>query len=299
MISVLIPVYNYDILELVNIIHEQLEEINTEFEIICLEDGSSGQFVEQNSKLKNIPHTTLLISSENKGRTESRQILSENAKYNWLLFLDADVMPKSDSFIKKYIDNKKGVSDVIFGGISYEKTKPTTNYVLRWKYGLNSEEVSVKERQKKPYKLIASANMLIKKEVFQSINSTINHVAYGMDNYFGAKLKERKHKVEHIDNPVYHLGLENSIDYLNKKEQAADTLLYLLNQELISEHDNKLLRLFITFKKFRLNYFFSLFFKISKIPIRKNLLSQNPSINLLQLYRICYMCYRDLNPILK
>ena len=48
----------------------------------------------------------------NMGRSFVRNRLSEKAKYNWLLFMDADVSPKSNLYIKKYIDNIKINSEV-------------------------------------------------------------------------------------------------------------------------------------------------------------------------------------------
>ena len=296
MISVLIPIYNYEISDLVNIIHKQLCICDVPYEIICFDDGSNETYLKSNSKINTLQNTSLIVSNKNVGRIKARQILTNHAKYDWLLFLDADVLPKKKSFIKTYIDTIESNSDVYFGGVCYEKKKPKKEYILRWKYGSLKEEMSAIKRQQKPYKLIASANMLIKKSVFHKINSTIDFSGYGMDNYFGAKLKENGSKVTHIDNYVYHLGIEKSTDYLKKKEQAADTLLHLLNKNAITDYDNKLLLLFVKLKQLGINYVFAFLFKIFRGLISKNSSSKNPSIKLLQFYRISYMCYRDLKP---
>lgn len=296
MISILIPTYNYQITALVSEVHRQFTESEVAFEMICLEDGSDKNYVASNLKIEKLINTTLLISNENLGRIKARQHLCEAANHNWLLFLDADVMPKTATFSTVYIDELISQVDAVFGGICYKKDKPQKDYMLRWKYGTLNEENSAEDRQEKAYKSIASANMLIRKDLFDSINSTIAYTKYGMDNYFGAKLKEYHSTVKHINNPVYHLGIETSSHYLEKKEEAADTLLYLLNTHAISDHDNKLLSLFLNLKRYKLNYIVSFLFRTFKQVMRKNLLSKNPSIILLQFYRISYMCYKDLKP---
>lgn len=295
MISVLIPIYNYNITSLVKEIHEQLLKSKVLFEIICFEDGSNIETIKINSVIQELSFTSHIISNTNLGRAQARQKLCNKATYNWLLFLDADVMPKSDLFIKNYIKQLSTTYVAYFGGIDYKKTKPKNSYVLRWKYGTKNEVVNASIRRKTPYKQIVSANMLIDKEVFNSINSEINYSGYGMDNFFGSKLKENKHNIYHFNNEVYHLGIEESGIYLKKKEQAAETLLTLLKEHKIEIHENNLLALFSSLKRFKLNYLFAAFFKIMKNPMRKNLLSANPSIKVLQLYRLSYLCFKDLN----
>ena len=102
-------------------------------------------------------------------------------------------------------------------------------------------------------------------------------------------------KVFHIDNEVYHLGIETSDVYLRKKEKAAETLLSLYNAKKIGNHQNDLLRVFIKLKLFKLNVVFSKLYIVFKKRLKNNLLSNKPSMKLLQFYRISYMCYKDLN----
>jgi hypothetical protein len=63
-----------------------------------------------------------------------------------LLFLDADVLPKSKNFLEQYIHKTTIGYDVIYGGFAYTKTQPNTNAILRWKYGKRFEEIDAKKR---------------------------------------------------------------------------------------------------------------------------------------------------------
>jgi len=296
MISVLIPVYNYDVIELVKELHKQLELCAVTFEIKCLDDMSEAVFQKQKHAIDALPYTTYDIATKNIGRIGTRQQLAESAAYENLLFLDADVIPKRHTFIANYLPYLERDYDTIYGGFAYKEEQPDSDLMLRWTYGKSNEEVPALKRNKTPYKVIISANFLIRKRVFIAINSKIKYEGYGFDNYFGALLKSNKVTVLHIDNEVYHLGIESNETYLKKKENAALTLIKLNNSNDILEHDNNLLKLFIKLKRYKLNHLASFFYKIGNPILKKNLLGSHPSVNYLQLYRISYMCYKDLNP---
>lgn len=294
MISVLIPIFNYYVVDLVNEIHNQLTQSQKSFEIICLEDGSNSDFVKQNTSIKNLSNTSLIISKTNNGRIQSRKKLSELAKYNWFLFLDSDVMPKSKDFILNYLKLIDSKYDVIYGGFSYHHLPPSDDKILRWRYGQEKEQKDSKIRNRKPYKLIISANFLIKKSVFTLISNYMIDCGYGGDNYFGALLKENKVNTYHINNEVYHLGLEQNNVYLEKVEQSIETLLHLFKNKNIIVTENELLIFHNSLKYFRLNHIFSLIYKTFHTKIKNSLLSSNPSVGLLQFYKLTYICYLDL-----
>ncbi|TYB74520.1 glycosyltransferase family 2 protein [Bizionia gelidisalsuginis] len=289
MISILIPTYNYKITELVNSIHKQLELTNVPFEIIVLEDGST----QPNVEISPLDYTSILRFKENKGRVKARQVLAQKAKFDWLLFLDADVLPKNSTFIVNYLECLPKDYDAVFGGFYYYNTPPETSLMLRWKYGKTKEQVPAIIRNKTPFKIIISANCLIKKEVFTKINTAMNQKkGYGYDNFFGALLKENNCKVLHLDNEVYHLGIEESTQYLNKNEHAALTLLKLKNAGNIVTHDNDLLKLFIKIEANNLIGVGRWFYKLFGASMKKQLIGNNPNITILQVYRISYMCFK-------
>ena len=294
MISILIPIYNYNISSLVCEIHKQAIHANIEFEIICFDDKSEKYISENKSTIDAFEHTKILVSNKNIGRTNARQILSDNSKYNWLLFLDADVIPKSGNFIEHYIDKTNSCYEVIYGGLAYSKAKPEHKSILRWLYGQTYEEVDAKKRNLNPHQLITSGNFIIKKTVFDKINLQIDRKGYGLDNYFAALLKQNNIKVSHINNEVYHFGIENSIVYLSKVEGGIITLLWLFNKEKISKSDNKLLSTFVLFKKLKLNYLMVYFYQLFNSKIKNHLLGPNPNMELLQFYKLVFICYKDL-----
>ncbi|WP_040278850.1 glycosyltransferase family 2 protein [Psychroserpens damuponensis] len=295
MLSVLIPVYNYDIKALVNLVHKQLMASEIIFEILCLDDNSNTNTSVLNAEIGQLQNTSYQISKVNTGRVATRQTLAEQAKYDWLLFLDADVMPKLDEFISNYIAFLSSEYDAIYGGFAYQPEQPKNEFMLRWTYGSSNEQVQASLRNKTPYKIVISANFMIKKSVFLKLNSKITQRGYGYDNFFGALLKSGQYNVFHIDNEVYHLGLEPNERYLHKIEQSVVTLLKLDSNDHIQHTENSLYNSYKLLKKLKLNYVFSLIYTSFKKQFRKNLLSNKPNIRLLQFYKLSYICYLELN----
>ena len=164
MISILVPTYNYNIYALIQEVHKQLEAADIAYEIIVSDDHSS-QYTEENKKTESLLHTTYITQEQNVGRTKNREILANTATYNWLLFLDADVLPATTSFIKNYVNAIQEDLDIIFGGISYQENPPSKDCYLRWYYGKHRESQSIKKRNQQPW-FVISQNLLIKKNVF-------------------------------------------------------------------------------------------------------------------------------------
>jgi len=295
MISILIPIYNYQISGLVNEIYRQLSIANVKFEIICFDDKSEKYVAENKLAVDALSNAKTINSKENIGRTNSRQALCNASVYDWLLFLDADVMPKTDQFIATYLDKLNSGYQALFGGIAYKNTKPNKDAILRWKYGRTCEEVDEQKRNLKPYQQVVSANFMIKKDVFNNINSKIEAKGYGLDNHFASLLKQDNIKILHINNEVYHLGLENHMTYLKKAEECIITLLSLYDNRKMVQHNNKLLSTFVFLKRLKMNYLMAFFYKKFHSIISKNLLSNNPKILLLQFYKLSYICFKDLN----
>ena len=295
MLSILIPTYNYDVSSLLKKIYQQVLVSGIEFEIIVYNDASSKYIKENKISIEKLKYASYFTSDKNIGRTASRQFLSDKAKNNWLLFLDADVIPKTNTFIKNYTDYFSSNYDAVFGGFAYDTTKAFKTGVLRWKYGKKFEEVDAKKRNITPYGLIISANFLIRKEVFNEINHKLNRKSYGLDNYFVALLKQQKAKVLHINNETYHYGLEDNAAYVIKSEEAIDTLLWMKDKKQVTSHNNKLLKTYSSIKAIKLNYFMAFLYRFFNKSIRENLLSNSPNIYLLQVYKLLFISHKDLS----
>ncbi|NQY05638.1 MAG: glycosyltransferase [Flavobacteriaceae bacterium] len=289
MLSVLIPVYNYLVSDLVFELHRQLIRSGVDFEILLLDDASKKEFSLKNNQQLQLNHVSYAIANQNAGRTKTRQILAQQAQYDWLLFLDADVIIKKKDFIASYLEAINHPYDVIYGGFGYEATDNKPDTELRYLFGKKREELDAQTRGKVPYKTITSANILIKKEVFYIVND-LQENFYGLDYYLSVHLKRHHYKIKHLDNKVIHKGLESNLDFINKSKKAVETLSYLKDQQTFVNSDISLLKAYRKLERFKMTSLTSFFFSLSEKLLLKNLCSKNPSLFIFDIYRLGYFC---------
>jgi glycosyltransferase involved in cell wall biosynthesis len=294
MLSVLIPIYNFNTTELVASIHQQLKLGSIEFEIICVCDAST-KFNLENETIKKFSNTELISLKKNIGRSKIRNLLVAKSNYDWLLFLDADVFPKKDLFVKRYLDCISNNGEKVFcGGIIYKTEKPDNNKMLRWVYGKNREEISVNIRSERPYQYVSGANFLINKSIFEFIKFNEEIIEYGYEDVlFIEDLKNSNIEISHLENPVFHLGIESNLVFLNKTKEGVENLLYISSNNILKGDNLKLLKTFEILKKCNLNLVFSKVFLIFQKSIEQNLLSKKPSLFLFDIFKLGYLCGID------
>lgn len=292
MLSVLIPTYNYNVVTLVKSLYDQLKQQNISFEIICFDNGSKSELNLKNEQINSLDFCVFIPLKNNGGRSKIRNLLAEKAKYKWLLFLDADVLPVSKNFIKNYLDSTKiNNQNVIFGGLKYDNNKPSDDKMLRWVYGKDREEIPLKIRKLNSSIHFTSANFLIKKSVFQEIKFDESLVEYGHeDTLLAIDLKKKNTPIIQIDNPVYHLGLDENEQFIEKTKKSIENLLFLNNHKRIGVKENKLLKKVNEIKSVRMIHFFSTFFKLFSKKMETNLNSKTPSLFIYDLYKLGYIC---------
>ncbi|SCY26698.1 Glycosyl transferase family 2 [Flavobacterium anhuiense] len=289
MLSILIPVYNYDVLPLVSELVKQCNSCGIIFEIICLDDASQS-FILENQRINLFENASYSVLEKNIGRSAIRNLLAEKAVYENLLFLDADTIPVHDNFISNYISEIK--NKAVFGGLLYENKKPLPEQILRWIYGKKREALSLSERNKNPSNTALVSNLLIKKEILNHFPFDENLTKYGYEDLlFFAILKSNQIEIKHIENPVFHLNLESSSLFLSKTKTALENLVLLDYLNKISKKESKIIRSFDRLKKLKLTSLFNFVFKKSEQKIERNLLSDKPSLFLFDIYKLGYYCF--------
>ncbi len=288
MISILIPTYNYDVYPLVQVLHAQAKKIGQPFEIAVYDDCSPNA-VAANEKINSLANASYTVLSKNIGRSAIRNLLAKNAKYENLLFLDADTEVFKPNFIANYMDALKPDSEIIYGGIVYQKEPPPPTQLLRWHYGNKREALPVSERRKQPHLRFLTLNFLIKKTVFSklSFNEEIPNLRHE-DTLFALNAKEKNVNVTHIDNPVIHLGLESSEIFLRKSKESVESLRNFVAQGLIKPKETALSAKAETVEKYKLNGIASVLYGTFRKSMEKNLLSPRPSLLIFDLYRLGY-----------
>jgi len=105
MISILIPVYNFDCIVLVKDLYSQSMQLNIPFEILVLDD-TSALFKMENRAINELEHCQYIESNIHFGRAKIRNELGKKAQFENLLFIDSDALVDSNDFIQSYINHK-------------------------------------------------------------------------------------------------------------------------------------------------------------------------------------------------
>ena len=283
-LSILIPIYNFDVLALVKELQKQVSGLGIEYEIRCYDDASdAAELKEGNRKLDEIEGVVYTEFKENKGRSMIRNLLAQESNYDLLLFIDSDSKIVDDTFIEKYL-HAANDCDVVAGGTTYSD-EHSDMYSLRLKYGKQREELNASSRSEKPYSNISLNNLLIHKQVFLKHLLDEQILKYGHeDTKFAFSLKQAEVNICHIDNPVEHIGLEENAVFLSKTEDGVANFLYLIKQGYVQE--TKLFKAYRLLQKLKLSGLFLAGFALYRKTLQKNLLSASPNLLLFDLYKL-------------
>jgi glycosyltransferase involved in cell wall biosynthesis len=287
LISICIPIYNFNVVDLIVTIINQGEGIKKPFEIICIDDGSNKETLKLNAKISSHKTVNYLTLKKNIGRSKIRNLFLENASYENLLFIDCDCSIQSENFLDKYFAQLNKL--VVYGGRRHHDNPPKNkNKKLRWLYGIKKEDQNFNYRVKNPYHCFRSNNFLIKKTILSKIRFNENIKNYGHeDTFLSIELKKNKIAIFQINNPVFHEGIEDSNIFLEKTKSAIKNLV-LLEKSGLDTSSIKLIKSYNLINKLKLTRLISPLSKtISKI-LERQLLSSRPSLRIFDLYKLIY-----------
>lgn len=285
MLSICIPIYNFDVTTLVQSLIKEKSQLNDIVEILLIDDGSTIH----KEKNKELAHTCSYIElNTNIGRSKIRNLFTSYAKQPYLLFLDCDSLLTSPNFIANYlIEIKKGVL-ICCGGRIYPKQCPSIHQRLSWKYGIISESKPAAVRSQNPNSSFMTNNFIIQEALFNSIKFDERLTEYGHeDTLFGYELKKNQLSIVHIQNPTLNGALETNENFIRKTEVGIQNLVLILNfidDDLTFYKDIHLLRTYLKVKPFR--SVFLIIVKIYNPIIRFLILRGIVNIHLFNLYKL-------------
>lgn len=292
MISILVPIYNTDVTHLVQDVITQCIGESIPFEIILIDDNSAPEWKQKNRALSQLQNVMYSEKTEHIGRAKIRNELADAAKFPYLLFIDNDVKIEKQDFLHTYLLECQP-NAVVYGGMMYEPENVDNANNLRQKYGRKKECVSASERQKNPYKSFNTINVLIAKNVFESIRFDESISEYGHeDTLFGFRLQQKNIPIKHIDNPVVHLNSVSNEEFVRQTKQSVENLYKIY----VSEQKNpalcasiQLLKCLSFAERFHLVALGSSAYTVahscfSKITVKFS------SLFFLNILKICYIC---------
>jgi glycosyltransferase involved in cell wall biosynthesis len=215
-LSVLTPFHRDDPSPLL----ERLAGAGQEVELILLDDGSGLAAllarVVKAAESTGLP-VSVIVWSENQGRAAARNRLLAQARGEYVLLLDADMLPDAPDFLARWLNLiHRQRPFIAFGGLSLIHAAPTPETALHHGLFARSDCRSAAERDKDPAQFTASANLLVRRDLLADIPFDPAFKGWGWEDVEWA-LRAAKHApILHVDNPATHAGLD-SVDTLMRK----------------------------------------------------------------------------------
>jgi glycosyltransferase involved in cell wall biosynthesis len=301
MISILIPVNDYDIVALVYSMKDGLSKVPEYCEILIGDDGSSPEYRSKYHTLEG-DNVRLIVSEKNIGRAAIRNRLALEAKGDFILFIDADTMIQgtAEAYLLKWLP-MINTAKVICGGVLYPETPPgDPDKILRWKYGIMREQKKASERNKHPHTTFSTFNVLLDKSVFSKIRFNEELKQYGHeDTLLGYQLRKAGINVLHIDNGLVHEGLETNREYLNKTKLGIENLSQLYDKVTDKHTFSEAVRMLVIYNRlsaFRLTRILAAIFIRYRERMEIKLDSAKVSLYLFGFYKVSMFCtYRAIH----
>ena len=284
-LSILIPCYNCQCVELVKGLVTQCEDIEgLRYEVIVADDGSTDKHLcLLNEELLNLEHVRYITREKNIGRACIRNFLVQQATYEWVLFVDSDLSIIREDYILSYIQLDSTFL-VAYG--SYEVgNENTTN--LRYLYEKDAAPKHTMEQRKlHPYHHLHTANLMMKRTTALTYPFDERFKRYGFEDVLlGKRLQEYNVCIAQINNPLLFDHFETNDSYMEKTEEALQTL-YTFRNELSGF--SSLLTFNYHLRKWGLHYLILFIFQQKRRKWRTILCGERPNLKLYIIYKLGY-----------
>lgn len=287
-LSVCIPVYNFDVRELVSDLKKEIDRQRIDAEIILIDDASDAAFKSVNEELQD-QVKKLVFLEKNIGRSRIRNLFLQYSSGEYLLFLDCDVKITGESFLWNYLSeiNRHPDVELIYGSFTIDPQYAAT---LRNRYSVEREIFF--GRRSYDFSLFKTVNFIISKKILEQFPFNETLTEYGYEDFVFAKLLEQNGiKFLAVTNPVIHVDDTSNAVFLGKSEIGMESLFRLSidPKNRIFIQDVKVYKAAVMLKRFGLIPLFLSVYKIFENRIRMNLLSEAPSVRYLDFYKLAVL----------
>jgi glycosyltransferase involved in cell wall biosynthesis len=229
-LSVLTPFHRHDPSELLR----RLSPAPADVEFVLIDDGSANAALLANAIAA--AHETgvsarVIVWERNGGRAAARNRLIQEARGEYVLLLDADMLPDTAAFLPRWLAAIRRQRPVVaFGGLSLRHAERTQTTALHHNLFARSDCRDAASRQQSPAQFTASANLLVRRDFLLAHPFDDKFVGWGFEDVDWALRAARHAPILHIDNPATHAGLD-SVDTLMRKSAEAGPNFALLAQK--------------------------------------------------------------------
>lgn len=224
-LTVFTPTYNLEpyIEETINSI---LNQTQTDFEYLIVDDGSSDRTVEIIKSIKD-SRIRLIQNSSNKGISYNRNIAIEEAKGKYLAMIDGDDLALPKRFKKQidFLENNREYGIIGTGVININSLGQELNQEIV--YNIPDDQIPSRMLFNN---YIATSSVMLRTEIIGSIRFKKDFLV-GEDYEVWLQII-RKCKIGHIREPLTKYRIHDNSISIKKKQLMFDTELTLMKQQL-------------------------------------------------------------------
>lgn len=225
-ISVLVPVYNSE-KYLVKCIGSILNQTYKNIELIIINDGSNDKSYDIIEEYKNKDSRIIVIHTENKGVSHARNVALDNAKGNFITFVDSDDYIDEDYLDILYKTLKKENADISTCNCRFIEEDTNKSYTKNFgidKVLIMDSEKAVENLFYYNYIRHSPWGKLYKKELFNNLKYIENKNYEDLELTYKIFLQAKK--IVYIPNSKYNYLLrKGSIIHSEIKESDIETIL--------------------------------------------------------------------------
>ncbi|MBV9511591.1 MAG: glycosyltransferase [Caulobacteraceae bacterium] len=224
-LSVLTPFFRDDPRPLLAALDREAARLDGAVEVIILDDGSGepglAAAVAETAQGMALP-TQFICLLNNFGRARGRNRMAAEARGEWLLFLDSDMLPDNPDFLRVYLDLIAAEAPAVaFGGLSMLQATRARDRALHRRMSLQTDCTPAPARALNPEKHVFTSNLLIRSSVFASCAFDESFSGWGWEDVEWGMRASRGNTIRHIANTATHLGLDPAPVMAAKYEQSA------------------------------------------------------------------------------
>jgi hypothetical protein len=203
-------------------------------EIILVDDGTGdiGLDTKVRAAIDAWPGAATMVRfHQNRGRASARNRAIEAARGQYILFIDADMLPGDPLFLTRYFDAiTKRASSIIFGGFTAAGANVDHDTLLNHSLASKNDCKTASERAQRGAIAVASNNLLVRRDVFAKVAFDGRFTGWGWeDTEWAMRAVFSGYGLTHIDNPAIHVGLDSTNAMLRKYREAGQNLRRLLD----------------------------------------------------------------------
>lgn len=170
--------------------------------------------------------------SKNSGRSNARNLAIENANGKYILFVDADMTPKSDDYLSKYIDIiERNAAAIAFGGFITEVKELNHDIILHHDLSMRADCLPADKRAARGAYAVATNNLLVRRDLALKHRFDQDFTGWGWeDTEWAIRVVNDGYGLIHIDNEAIHYGLDNTKTMLRKYKEAGQNLAIMVKK---------------------------------------------------------------------